>query len=160
SHGYSNNQIRMIKHRPSWLIGISQVGEAWITTPDPSAVTFPRVNADNTVSYLSAANMRTALDVYETGVLYTQTQINSFFTDPTNIGSFNAGNWATALGVGTVSGGADGEILWVQSGLIEPSGKMFDMPLGVPTLNAAGAIEATVQVRKDTQANIDAIVLK
>lgn len=49
------------KIRPSWLIGITTVGNAWLTTADPSAIRFPRINADNTVSYLTDTQFRIAI---------------------------------------------------------------------------------------------------
>jgi len=49
------------KIRPSWLVGITTVGNAWITTANPSAIRFPRVNADNSVSYLTDTEFRIAI---------------------------------------------------------------------------------------------------
>lgn len=49
------------KIRPSWLVGITTAGNAWLTTGDPSAIRFPRVNADNTVSYLTDTQFRIAI---------------------------------------------------------------------------------------------------
>lgn len=49
------------KIRPSWLVGITTVGNAWLTTADPSAIRFPQVNADNTVSYLTDLQFRIAI---------------------------------------------------------------------------------------------------
>lgn len=43
------------------LLGATTVGKAYLQLTDPSAVTFPRMNADNTVTALSAAAMLTAL---------------------------------------------------------------------------------------------------
>lgn len=42
-------------------IGATTVGSNFIATANPSAISFPRVNADNTVSYLDAAAFRTAI---------------------------------------------------------------------------------------------------
>ncbi len=42
-------------------LGATTVGSAFMTTANPSAVTFPRVNANNTITYLNAAAMLTAL---------------------------------------------------------------------------------------------------
>lgn len=42
-------------------MGASTIGSAFVTTPNPNAVRFPRVNADNTLSYLSAAAFLTAI---------------------------------------------------------------------------------------------------
>ena len=42
-------------------LGSSTVGSNFFTLPNPSAVTFPRINADNSVSTLDAASFRTAI---------------------------------------------------------------------------------------------------
>lgn len=42
-------------------LGGTTVGQSFFTLTNPSAVTFPRINADNTVSALSAADFRTAI---------------------------------------------------------------------------------------------------
>jgi hypothetical protein len=42
-------------------LGGSTVGQSFFTLTNPSAITFPRMNADNTVSSLSAADFRTAI---------------------------------------------------------------------------------------------------
>jgi len=51
-----------ITGRPSWITNASTVGQALVDLTNPSAVTFIRINADNSISALSAANMRTAID--------------------------------------------------------------------------------------------------
>jgi hypothetical protein len=42
-------------------LGATTVGSNLFTLTNPSAITFPRINADNTVSLLSAADFRTAI---------------------------------------------------------------------------------------------------
>ena len=42
-------------------LGATTVGDNFFTLTNPSAITFPRVNADNTVSALSASDFRTAI---------------------------------------------------------------------------------------------------
>ena len=42
-------------------LGATTVGSNFLTLTNPSAITFPRVNADNTVSTLSAVDFRTAI---------------------------------------------------------------------------------------------------
>lgn len=44
-------------------LGATTVGSNFFTLTNPSAITFPRMNADNTVSALDAASFRTALGV-------------------------------------------------------------------------------------------------
>lgn len=50
-----------IKQRMEWLIGITATGLSWLRTTAPSAIRFPRVNADNTVSYLTDVQFRAAI---------------------------------------------------------------------------------------------------
>jgi hypothetical protein len=42
-------------------LGATTVGGSLFTLSNPSAITFPRINADNTVSALSASDFRTAI---------------------------------------------------------------------------------------------------
>ena len=44
-------------------LGATTVGSSFFTLTNPSAITFPRMNADNTVSALNAADFRTAIGV-------------------------------------------------------------------------------------------------
>jgi hypothetical protein len=46
-------------------LGGTTIGSAFFTLTNPGAVTFPRINADNTVTALSAANMKTALGIVD-----------------------------------------------------------------------------------------------
>ena len=53
-------------------IGASTVGSNFFTLTNPSAITFPRINADNTVSALDAATFRTAIGAGTGGGSVTQ----------------------------------------------------------------------------------------
>lgn len=53
------------------ITGITTVGANLVQTANPNAVTFPRINADNTVTYGSAANLLS--DIAAVGVAGTQT---------------------------------------------------------------------------------------
>ena len=53
-------------------LGATTVGSNFFTLSNPSAVTFPRINADNTVSALDAASFRTAIGA-GTGTLTAET---------------------------------------------------------------------------------------
>ncbi len=44
-------------------LGSTTVGDGFFTLTNPSAITFPRINADNSVSALNAADFRTAIGV-------------------------------------------------------------------------------------------------
>jgi hypothetical protein len=72
-------------------LGATTLGANIFTVTNPSAITFPRFNANNTISSLNAADFRTAIgagtgtgDVTTTG---TQTLTNKTLTDPTIIGT-------------------------------------------------------------------------
>ncbi len=69
-------------------LGATTVGAAVFTVTNPSAVTFLRVNADNTVTLLSAADMRTALSVPATSGVVTSLEAT---TGALNLGSLIAG---------------------------------------------------------------------
>jgi hypothetical protein len=53
-------------------LGGTTVGQAYFTLTNPSAITFPRMNADNTITALSAANFATAIGA---GHVYADTMI-------------------------------------------------------------------------------------
>lgn len=73
-------------------LGGTTAGQAFFTLTNPSAITFPRINADNTVTALSAANYKTALGATTVG--------NAFFTltNPSaiRVPLINADNTVTA----------------------------------------------------------------
>ena len=49
-------------------LGGTTIGQSMFTLSNPSAITFPRFNADNTVSALTAANFKTAISLTATDV--------------------------------------------------------------------------------------------
>lgn len=51
--------------------GFTTIGQAFATIPDPGAVTFVRINADNTITVRSASDMRTDLGLGTAAVLNT-----------------------------------------------------------------------------------------
>jgi hypothetical protein len=67
-------------------LGASTVGANLFTLTNPSAITFPRINADNTVDALSDSNFRTALGL---GTLATQSGTFSGTSSGTNTGDQN-----------------------------------------------------------------------
>jgi hypothetical protein len=67
-------------------LGASTVGANLFTLTNPSAITFPRINADNTVDTLSDSNFRTALGL---GTLATQSGTFSGTSSGTNTGDQN-----------------------------------------------------------------------
>ena len=70
-------------------LGGTTVGSNLFTLANPSAVTFPRFNADNTVTALTAANLKTALSLTATDVglgNVTNESKATMFTSPTFTG--------------------------------------------------------------------------
>jgi hypothetical protein len=91
-------------------LGATTVGNSFFTLVNPSAVTFPRINADNTVTALNAAATRTAVGATTVG--------DSFFTLPNpsaltfpqinannTVTALSAEEFRTAIGAGTGGGG-------------------------------------------------------
>ena len=71
-------------------LGGTTVGQAFFTLTNPGAITFPRINADNTVSALSAADFKTALSLTATDVglgNVTNESKATMFTSPAFTGS-------------------------------------------------------------------------
>jgi hypothetical protein len=64
-------------------LGATTVGAAFFMLTNPSAITFPRINADNTLSALSAANFKTALSLGNV----TNESKATMFTSPTFTGT-------------------------------------------------------------------------
>ncbi len=79
-------------------LGFTTVGNSFVTLTNPSAITFPRINADNTVTALSASAFTTAIGaghVYSdtmsvsAGVL--RTKATTITTEPYSIQIFTSG---------------------------------------------------------------------
>lgn len=64
-------------------LGATTVGSNMFTLTNPSAITFPRFNADNTVSALSAADFRTAIGATSGGGTVTSITAGSFLNGGT-----------------------------------------------------------------------------
>jgi len=92
-------------------LGATTVGGNMVTLANPSAITFPRFNADNSVSALSASAFRTAIgagtgsgggDMLSTNNLSDVASIvasaDNLFTKGTNIASASTTNLASATG--------------------------------------------------------------
>jgi hypothetical protein len=74
-------------------LGVTTVGNSYMTLVNPSAITFPRMNADNTVTAQTAANYRTDLGATTVGANLFTLANPSAITFP----RFNADNTVTAL---------------------------------------------------------------
>ncbi|MEN6569051.1 MAG: hypothetical protein ABFC18_03460 [Rikenellaceae bacterium] len=71
-------------------LGATTVGSALFTLTNPSAITFPRINADNSVTALSATNFKTALSLAASDVglgNVTNESKATMFTSPVFTGS-------------------------------------------------------------------------
>ncbi len=96
----------------SSVLGGTTVGINIFKAPNPSAITFLRANANNTVDLLSAADFKTAIGV-ASGTTVGSNLLN--LTNPSSItfirinadnsvSALNASDFRTAIGVGTGSG--------------------------------------------------------
>jgi len=87
-------------------LGGTTVGQAFFTLTNPSAVTFPRMNADNSVSSLSASDFRTAIGAGTSSTAGTVTSVA--FTESTGnkagITLGGSSSWTTS---GTLDIGLD-----------------------------------------------------
>lgn len=85
-----------VKTRKEWIIGETTVGGAFITLANPGAVTWARINADNTITTRTAAQTRTDLGLGTAAVENTGTSGHTIpFLDGANTWSaaqtFSAG---------------------------------------------------------------------
>jgi hypothetical protein len=90
-------------------LGATTVGSNLFTLTNPGAITFTRINADNTVSTLSAADYRTATGATTLGSnIYTVTNPSAItfprFNADNTISTLDAATFRTAIGAGTGSG--------------------------------------------------------
>jgi hypothetical protein len=90
-------------------LGATTVGGNMFTLTNPSAITFPRFNADNTVSALSDANFRTAIGSTTVGGnMFTLTNPSAItfprFNADNTVSALNAADFRTAIGAGTGGG--------------------------------------------------------
>lgn len=87
-------------------LGATTVGSNLFTLTNPSAITFPRFNADNTVSALNASDFRTAIGATTVGSnLFTLTNPSAItfprFNADNTVSALNASDFRTAIGAGT-----------------------------------------------------------
>ena len=89
-------------------LGATTVGSNLFTLTNPSAITFPRINADNSVSTLAAAAFRTAIGSTTLGdnlFIITNPSAVTFprFNADNTVSALNASDFRTAIGAGTSS---------------------------------------------------------
>jgi hypothetical protein len=109
-------------------LGATTIGSSFLTLPNPSAVTFPRLNADNTVSALDAASFRTAIGASATATANSLVLRDSAGSILATSGGFSgqllsAQAWNAALFKGQIFlGGTTGNrIDWTPAGLAPPA---------------------------------------
>jgi hypothetical protein len=109
------------------------VGRNLVKLTNPSAIRFVRINADNTVSALSAADMRTAIDAAATSHTHTALEISdSTATGRAVLTAADAAAARTAIGAGT----GNGTVTSVQAGNGLSGGNITGS--GTLTVNANG----------------------
>jgi trimeric autotransporter adhesin len=91
----------------------TSVGSAFMFTANPSAITFARVNADNTVTYQSSTDYRTSLGL---GTLATQSGTFSGTSSGTNTGDQNLFGSIIVAGQTTVTASANPTALTLVAG--------------------------------------------
>jgi hypothetical protein len=115
-------------------LGGTTIGQSMFTLVNPSAVTFPRFNADNTITALSAANLKTALSLTATDVSLgnvTNESKATMFTSPAFTGTPTV---ATAITADTNDGAALGTTSVMWSDLFLASGGVVNFNNGDITL--------------------------
>jgi hypothetical protein len=90
-------------------LGATTVGGNLFTLANPSAITFPRINADNSVSTLDAATFRTAIGATTVGGnLYTLANPSAVtfprFNADNTVSALDAATFRGAIGAGTGNG--------------------------------------------------------
>lgn len=131
-------------------LGATTVGSNFFTLANPSAVTFPRVNADNTVSTLDASNFRTAIGATTVGgSMFTLTNPSAVtfprFNADNTVSALDAATFRTAIGAGTGGGTVSSVTVSAGSGLsgggtVTTSGTITLSNAGVTSLGAGTGI--------------------
>lgn len=133
-------------------LGATTVGGNLLTLANPSAITFLRLNADNTVSALSAADFRTAIGAGTGGGSVTSVAVSGGTTGLTTSGGPITSSGTITLG-GTLAaanggtGNANGTVAKLQTTnfSIEESGGKLIIKYGATTIfsiSSAGAVIA------------------
>lgn len=137
-------------------LGATTVGGNLLTLANPSAITFLRLNADNTVSALSAADFRTAIGAGTGGGSVTSVAVSGGTTGLTTSGGPITSSGTITLG-GTLAaanggtGNANGTVAKLQTTnfSIEESGGKLIIKYGATTIfsiTSAGALTTTNNV--------------
>jgi len=127
-------------------LGGTTVGQAFFTLTNPSAVTFPRMNADNSVSSLSASDFRTAIGAGTSSTAGTVTSVA--FTEQTGnkagITLGGSSSWTTSgtlnigldiqgqTALGATAAGGDYLLLYDTSGLANKKVSVTNLVAAAP----------------------------
>jgi hypothetical protein len=90
-------------------LGATTIGSNLFTLPDPSAITFPQFNADNTVTALSAADFRLAVSQAPV------TQINDFTVADTDLWLINNKSGSSCVATLPTASAYVGRVLYFQN---------------------------------------------
>ena len=125
-------------HTVSQISDSTTVGQNLVKLTNPGAVTFVRINADNTVTARSAANLKTdlSLDSVENTALSTW----AGSTNVTTLGTITTGTWqGTAVATGYVASTLTGKALTGITSLgIRSTGAAFDLTIASTEVFTAG----------------------
>ena len=141
-------------------LGATTVGSNLFTLTNPSAVTFLRVNADNTVSALDAATFRTAIGAGTSSTTGTVTSITAGTGlsggTITSSGTINLANTTVTPGsytLASITVDAQGRITAASSGTAGGTGTVTSVAMTVPTgltvtgspITGAGTLAVSLQ---------------
>jgi hypothetical protein len=132
-------------------LGATTVGSNLFTLTNPSAITFPRINADNTVSLLSAADFRTAIGAGTGGGSGTVTSVSVVNANGFN-GSVANNTTAAAITLSTtITGILKGNSTAISAAT---SGTDYLAPNTNITVNQLTATQAIIQKKVQPASNI------
>lgn len=110
-------------------LGATTVGSNMITLANPSAITFPRINADNTVSALDAAAFRTAIGATSGG------------GSVTSVAAGNGMNFTTITGSGPVTMGTPTTLTSATTNAVTTTSHTHAITTQLPSGTTAGVMK-------------------
>jgi len=121
-------------------LGATTVGSNFFTLSNPSAITFPRINADNTVSALDAATFRTAIGAGTSSTTGTVTSVSG----TGSVNGITLTGTVTSSGSLTLGGSLSGVSLTTQvSGTLPIANGGTNATSAAAALTSLGAYPAT-----------------
>ena len=112
-------------------LGGTTIGQAMFTSTNPGAITFGRANADNTFSWLSAADFKTALSLGSVENTALSTWAGT--TNITTLGTVAAGTWS-GTAIGATKGGT-GQTTYTTGDILYSNGTNALAKLGIGSTN-------------------------